>query len=128
MGKVVCDLNKWMPGHGENGLSINFDGRLLKIGVRFDGPSGREESKTLLFEGVSFHSVAAFPGAPSLAGKYEFEFSTGTVIEAQNSELSDLWAAHWRRSGLQRSCSHFVMFWGSENKAVHVIAESFELS
>lgn len=126
-GQVIYDLNKWMPGHGENGLSVNFEERTLKVEVRFDEPSGKEVSRTIRFSGVSFHSVGAFPGVLSIAGKYESNFSTGTVIKTQNSELSELWTAHWKKSGIERRCLHFVMFWGAENKVIHVVAESVEL-
>jgi uncharacterized protein YhdP len=127
-GSVECDLTAWMPGHGENGLAVSFEGRDLKVVVRFDGQAGQETSKVLRFEGVSFYSVGAMPGVSSIAGKFDCDFQTGKVIETENSELSAQWVEHWEKSGFKRRCAHFVMFWGAENKAIHVIAESVGLS
>lgn len=126
-GEILYDLRKWMPGHGENNLSISFEMQNLIVKVRYDGNSGQEDSKLIKFLDVSFHSVGSFPGVPSIAGTYDCDFHTGCVIKAENSDLSAQWIAYWMKSGIRRRCCHFVMFWGSENRVVHAIAEAVEL-
>ncbi|MBB6305605.1 hypothetical protein [Rhizobium leucaenae] len=126
-GKIIHDLNQLMPGYGENGVSILVDGNELRVEVRFDGEDGQEHRRSIKFRTVSFHAAAAFPGVSTVAGRYECDFRTGCVLEAEHSELSAQWTAYWARSGLKRHCSHFLMFWEAENKIIHVIAESSEL-
>ncbi|WP_240224802.1 hypothetical protein [Rheinheimera hassiensis] len=127
-GMVINDLNQRMPSHGENSLFIFFNGSDLTIEVKFDGKERKEEIISIKFRTVSFYAVGSLPGAGGVAGSYDVDFRTGCVIKAENSDLSAKWSAHWAKSGLKRCCAHFVMFWGAENKVVHVVAESSELS
>jgi hypothetical protein len=111
VAKILYDFYQWMPGHGKNAVSVNYEGTTVAICVRFDGIEGVEETKTLKFSGVSYCAAGAFPGL-SVVGGYELsEFRPGCVIEADRSDLSAQWAEYWLKSiQRKRACRHFVMF------------------
>lgn len=124
--RIVYDLNEWLPSDGEDGISFSYDRRFLDVIVIYSGDENDEEKKILRFKDTSFWAVGAFPGVTEV-GKYDIgEFLTGAVIEASQSELSKSWASYWESSKVNRQCRHFVMFWESLNKVVHVVAESVE--
>ena len=126
---VEIDLNECLPGWGENCLVVQSSDGNLNIEVFYDGGSGSEETRILIFSRYSFYSVGSFPGVSSLAHEYDANFyNTGCVVRVQSSELSVDWKKHWEASGLNRNCNHYMIFWGAENKVVHVIAENVEMS
>lgn len=127
-GTVVVDLKQWMPSWGENHLIIEMINGDLHVDVSFDGKTGIPETRKVTFGSVYFYSVGAFPGVSSLAHKYEADFDTGCVIKTENSGLSSEWRKYCSSHGLERNCDHYVMFWGAENKVIHVVAESVETS
>ncbi|MEX3017917.1 hypothetical protein [Gymnodinialimonas hymeniacidonis] len=127
--EIIHDLKPLMPGHGENKVSVASDGRKATVVVSFDAEGGGQRTATLTFDRVCFVSTSSFPGPASIApGTYEADFVSGAVIKAENSDLSASWVAHWAKSGLTRDCNHYVMFWTSENKVVHIVAASVQLS
>lgn len=126
-GVVEFNLHDWMPGHGENRIDVRPVASDLELLVLYDGREG-EETKSLIFRHVSFYSVGAFPGVGALSYKYDVPFDTGRVIRATDSDFSRAWRQYWIASNIHEACNHYVMFWGSENKVIHVIAESVELS
>lgn len=122
--RIIYDLNDWLPSDGEDEIAFAYNRRCLEVIVIYRGEE--EEKKTLRFKGISFWAVGAFPGVTQV-GKYDVgDFLTGAVIEAGESELSKSWETYWKTSNINRQCRHFVMFWGSMNKVVHVVAESVE--
>ena len=128
-GEIIHDLKPLMPGHGENSVAITSDGRTATVVVSFDAEGGGQHTATLTFNRTCFVSTASFPGPASIAlGSYDADFESGAVITAANSDLSASWVAHWSKSGLTRSCNHYVMFWTSENKVVHIVAQGVQLS
>ncbi len=70
MSNVLYDFYQWMPGHGENSMSVNHEGTTVVIGVRFDGIDGGEETRILKFSGVSYCAAGACPGL-SAVGSYD---------------------------------------------------------
>ncbi|QWK81312.1 hypothetical protein [Ochrobactrum sp. BTU1] len=124
--RIIFDLNEWLPSDGEDEIAFAYNRRFLEVIVIYRGNEYEEEKKTLRFKDTSFWAVGAFPGVTQV-GKYDIgDFVTGAVIEASQSELSKSWASYWDSSKVNRQCRHFVMFWESLNKVVHVVAESVE--
>lgn len=124
--RVVYDLNDWLPSDGEDGISFGYDKRFLDVIIVYREEEGDEKKKILRFREPSFWAVGSFPGATKV-GKHDIgEFISGAVIEASDSELSKSWETYWEAAKINRRCRHFVMFWVSVNRVVHVVADSVE--
>jgi len=128
--EIRCDLFEWMPGYGENSIATSFDGSTFCIDVRYDGGQGEELKKTLYFYGTSYHSVGSFPGVGVLEKAFSYrdgEFRSGAVKVLKESELADEWREYWTKSNIPSlaACDHYLIFFTSENKVIHVIAKDF---
>ena len=83
-------------------------------------------TKQIMFRSYSYYSVGLFPGI-GIMQKSDYEFQAGCVIKTEGSEFSKRWKEYWQKRQEMRECNLYVMFWTSESKAIHVIADSVEL-
>lgn len=124
---VVCDLYQWMPGHGENSVTTSFDGSNFCIEIKYDGEAGNQCVKTLCFEHASYHSVGSFPGVGVLEKGFPYddgEFESGCLKKIEDSLLAHAWEEYWTKANVPSlaSSSHYLIFFTSENKVIHVVA------
>ena len=124
MSMVKIDMHQWLPGWGENKVVTRSENGDLVVEVTCDGSNGDEEMRSLIFKSTCFFSVGSFPGINSLSHKYDYDFETGSVIETSNSELAEEWNNYWSKALPQskNSSHHYIIFFGSENKVIHVVA------
>lgn len=124
---IELDLHEWLPGWGENQVTTRSEGGNFVVDVTFDGKNGNEETRSLVFSRACFFSVGSFPGVEGVRFDFDYSFETGKLLEIKDSGLSAAWNDHWKSSSLVRECRHFLLFFGSENKVIHVVAESSEV-
>ena len=128
--EVKCDLFQWMPGYGENSITTSFDGSTFSIHVAYDGNQGEELKKTLIFRKCSYHSVGSFPGVGVLEKAFSYNdgaFESGTVKMLNESQLADEWREYWTKCNIPSlaASNHYLIFFTSENKVIHVISTDF---
>ena len=128
---VEVDFYQWMSGHGENKITTKSERGKFYIRVEFDGKEGLEEEKTLAFNSVSYFSVGSFPGVAGMENHYQFdyEFSSGKLLKVSDSGFSSEWRKYWEKSGsiTNKTYNHYLIFFTSENKVIHVIANGFSI-
>ncbi len=121
---VEYDLHEWLPGWGENKITTRSENGDFIVSVTYDGPDGVEKMKSLVFRSTCFYSVGSFPGVGAMGYKHDYEFSTGKILKITDSEFMAKWNEYWQAAwpNVKRECNHFMLFFGSENKVIHVVA------
>lgn len=119
---VEIDLHEWLPAWGENQVTTRSVSGDFFIDITYDKNDGSEETLSLAFSHSCFYSVGSFPGVENVGFEFDYTFETGKVLEIINSGLANAWKEYWASISPDRQCRHFVIFFGSENRVVHVVA------
>jgi hypothetical protein len=125
--KEVLDPYEWLPGHGENSVSICSERMSLTLDVTYesDDDAGIKLKREIIFSGVCAFYKSSFPGASALIDvTYEGEWTIGSLVEFEFSEVADAWDEHF--SG-RLNIKHYLIQFLSENIQVHILGEGFEL-
>lgn len=129
-GISILDTYEWLPGYGENSISIESKGVDLVIRVEYDVEGRVQEAcyRELRFNMTCAFSRTVFPGIPIFNTDYNSNVNTpamGALIEYPDSEAARAWEIHF---GGYRNVKHYKIAFLSENVLVEVFAENMMLS
>jgi len=125
-GIEALDLYEWLPGDGENAVTIRTEGVDLIVTVAYDGDAGPCE-RALRFASVCSFYSQAFPG-PSMLGLDGDEarlLLKGVLVESPDSEAAIAWSQHFRDS---RRVRHYSVAFLAENRLMSVLANRVSLN
>lgn len=124
--RKIFDLYEWLPGHGENGVSIRTDGHHLIVNINYErGPELCE--RELRFSSVCTFYSQSFPGPTMLnflLGPTDL-ILTGVLIEYTESEFISAWRTHLNTS---ITIQHYCLILLSENVFLSVIGGDVTLT
>src|SRR5438552_4153534 len=123
---VVHNLYDWLPGYGENEVSISSTGLEARVTVVYENDSGEGLwTRTIEFAGVCCMYKASFPGPFVLPIALEPRDTLGALVEFPESDAARAWNDHF---GGNRTVRHFGVWFLAENSTVQVFGESFRLT
>lgn len=122
---VVLNTYDWLPGHGENSVTVSSKGLDWCVEIEYDDRAGNESWKReLRFNGVCCFYQASFPGPLLLAIDSQANDTLGSLVEYPESNAALVWREHFDN---RRSINHYGLYFLSENLVIQVFAESFKL-
>ena len=124
--RVVHELYDWLPGYGENQVSVFSNGGEATIDVEYGDRLGEGVWKRAIqFIGVCCMYRASFPGPTALPIALEPGTSLGSLVEFPASEAARAWADHF---GGSRPIRHFGVWFLADNSTIQVFAENFSVT
>lgn len=121
--KVIFDPFEFLPGYGENRISVSFDKGDLIVTVFYDSDDS-ESQISLVFKHSCFQRITSMPGASDTVIEYEGYEAISSLVEFQYSDFKDRWEKHFNNLFKLR---HFKIIFLSDNSAIEVICEDFIL-
>lgn len=125
-GIETLDLYEWLPGHGENTMTMRTEGADLIVTVEYDTEAGVRK-RELRFASVCSFYTQAFPG-PSMLGLDGGEAALllrGALVEYPDSDAALAWRQHFRNA---RNVRHYSVVFLAENRLIVVLADGVSLN
>lgn len=123
---VVLYLYEWLPGHGENSVTMRSQGLDWVVEIEYDDVSQKGLWKrNLRFNGVRCFYQASFPGPSLLATDCQAGNTLGSLVEYPESEAAVAWNEHFSNTC---TIKHYAIWFMSENLVIQVFAEGYSLA
>jgi hypothetical protein len=125
--KQVANLDEFLPSDGETRFEIFFANGSLSLDVFYEAEdqASREAKRRIRFDKAKYFFKTPFPGYSFFICPDDRNLSLlNSLVEYEESELLDI----ERSSSGTTDYKHYRLFLHSTGAAIHVIAQSFDVS